>query len=51
MREPAEERPVPEPLTIPALAVIAIAAIATVWLGVYPSQILNLADYSTLALK
>lgn len=51
MREPAEEPPVPEPLTIPALAVIAIAAIATVWLGVYPSQILNLADHSTLALK
>jgi NADH-quinone oxidoreductase subunit N len=51
MKEPAEERPRPEPLTIPVLAVIAITAIATVWLGVYPSQILNLADHSTLALK
>ncbi len=51
MKEPQEAPAGHEPLTIPVLAVIAISAIATVGLGVYPSQILNLADHSTLALK
>ena len=51
MKEPAPGQPDPEPVSPPILAIIAIAGIWIVWLGVYPAQILNLAGNSTLALK
>jgi len=51
MREPAPGQPDPEPVSLPVLAIIAIAALWILWLGVYPAQILNLAANSTLALQ
>ncbi len=51
MKEPAAGQPDPEPVSPPVLAIIAIAAVWIVWLGVYPASILNLAGNSTLALK
>jgi NADH-quinone oxidoreductase subunit N len=51
MRDPSEGQPSPDPIALPATAIIAITAIVTVWLGIYPAQILNLAGNSTLALK
>ncbi len=51
MKEPAPGQPDPDPISPPVLAIIAIAGIWIVWLGVYPAQILNLAGNSTLALK
>jgi len=51
MKEPAPGQPDPDPVSAPVLAIIAIAAVWIVWLGVYPAQILNLAGNSTLALK
>jgi len=51
MRDPHEGVAQVEVLRIPVLAVVSIAAIAILWLGIYPSQILNLADHSILALK
>jgi NADH-quinone oxidoreductase subunit N len=51
MKEPAPGQPEPEPVSLPVLAIIAIAAIWILWLGIYPTQILNLAGNSTLALQ
>jgi NADH-quinone oxidoreductase subunit N len=51
MKEPAPGQPEPEPVSLPVLAIIAIAAIWILWLGIYPAQILNLAGNSTLALQ
>jgi hypothetical protein len=51
MREPAPGQPDPEPVSLPVLAIIAIAAVWILWLGIYPAQILNLAGNSTLALQ
>jgi len=51
MKEPDPGQPDPEPVSLPVLAIVTIAAIWIVWLGVYPAQILNLAGNSTLALK
>jgi NADH-quinone oxidoreductase subunit N len=51
MREPQEGQPAPDSVSIPVMAVITIGVIGILWLGIYPSQILNLAAYSTIALK
>jgi NADH-quinone oxidoreductase subunit N len=51
MRDPAEGQQAPDPISFPVLAVITIGALGVFWLGVYPSLFLNLAGYSTLALK
>jgi NADH-quinone oxidoreductase subunit N len=51
MKESPAGQPGPEPISLPTLAIVTIAAIWIVWLGVYPAQILNLAANSTLALK
>ncbi len=51
MKDPAPGQPEPEPVSAAVLAIIAIAGVWIVWLGVYPSQILNLAGNSILALK
>jgi NADH-quinone oxidoreductase subunit N len=49
MKEPGEETP--EPISRMVQAIIAIGFIIILLLGVYPDQILKLADYSSLALK
>jgi NADH-quinone oxidoreductase subunit N len=51
MREPFEGQPAPDRIHLPVAAVVLIAAAAVLWLGVYPSQIINLAGHSTLALR
>jgi NADH-quinone oxidoreductase subunit N len=51
MKEATAETPTPEPIALPVLGIVLISAIAVLWLGVFPSQILNLAGHSALALK
>jgi NADH-quinone oxidoreductase subunit N len=51
MREPFEGQAEPEPISLPVMAVILIAAAGILELGVYPGPVLDLATYSTLALK
>ncbi len=51
MKEPHEGQPEPDPIDLPVMAVTVIAALGTLWLGLFPSQFLNLASNSTLALK
>jgi NADH-quinone oxidoreductase subunit N len=51
MREPAEGRSGPEALGTTVMAVVWIAAIGILWLGILPGRLLDLATYSTLALK
>jgi NADH-quinone oxidoreductase subunit N len=51
MREPVDEQPEPDPMTLPVSAVVAIGIFGVFWLGIYPSFVLNLATFSGLALK
>ena len=51
MREPAEGRSGPDALGTTVMAVVWIAAIGILWLGILPGRLLDLATYSTLALK
>lgn len=51
MQEPASGQPDPEPIALPVLAIIVIAAFTILWLGIHPAQILNLATHSTIALQ
>ena len=51
MSEPAAGAPPPDPISPPVMAIIAIAAAAILWLGVFPADVLNLAGHSILALK
>jgi len=51
MKEAPAGAPAPEPIALPVLGIVVIAAVAVVLLGVFPSQILNLAGRSALALK
>jgi NADH-quinone oxidoreductase subunit N len=51
MREPAPEGPGPEPIGLPVMAIIALCAVAVLWLGINPTGLLNLASNSVLTLK
>jgi len=51
MRDPREGQPRPEPLVLVVSAVVLIAALGILWLGVSPGRILDLAMNSALALK
>jgi NADH-quinone oxidoreductase subunit N len=51
MKDAPEGAPELHPLSLPVKAVIAIGVIGILWLGIFPSWILNLAGYSTIALK
>jgi NADH-quinone oxidoreductase subunit N len=51
MKDPQEGQPALDPVSVPVVAVIALGVLGVIWLGVYPSHILNLAAYSSLALK
>ena len=49
MKEPEETAPSPEPISWFVQVIIVIGIIGILWLGVFPDQILTLADYSILA--
>jgi NADH-quinone oxidoreductase subunit N len=49
MREPVEGQPGPDPIPLPVQAILAISVFAVLWLGVYPSHVLNIAGFSALA--
>ena len=51
MREPAPEGPGPEPIGLPVMAIIALCAVAVLWLGINPTGLLSLASNSVLTLK
>jgi NADH-quinone oxidoreductase subunit N len=51
MREPGSEMPAPEPIGRPVQAIIAIGCFLILLLGMNPDRILDLAHYSSLALK
>jgi NADH-quinone oxidoreductase subunit N len=51
MKEPAADQAEPEPVALPAMAIIVIAVAAIFLLGIYPGQMLNLASISAIALR
>jgi NADH-quinone oxidoreductase subunit N len=51
MREPRDESPELEPIDWPVRFIIALGALGILWLGILPGFILNLAGYSSLALR
>ncbi len=51
MREPLEGQPEPEAINPAVLAVVLIAVVGVLLLGILPGEFLDLATYSTLALK
>jgi NADH-quinone oxidoreductase subunit N len=51
MKEPGEDAPEPEKVSVPVQAIMALGAIAVLFLGVYPTPILTLAARSSFALK
>jgi NADH-quinone oxidoreductase subunit N len=51
MKDPLIEEPPVEAIPFPVLAIILIATLASLWLGVDPAPILNLAGNSLLALQ
>jgi NADH-quinone oxidoreductase subunit N len=51
MKEPGEETPEPEAISWPVQAIMALGAIAILFLGIYPAPILTLAAHSSFALK
>lgn len=51
MREPWEGQPEPDAIELPVAAILAVSALAVLWLGIFPSQVMNLAAHSALALK
>jgi len=50
MRDPAGTEPVPA-LSLPILAVVLMAVVGILWLGVFPGQIIDLASSSVVAIK
>ncbi len=51
MREPQPSPDGSDPISLPVMAVVIIAALGILWLGILPGQLLNLAAHSTLALR
>jgi NADH-quinone oxidoreductase subunit N len=51
MKEPEESTPSPEPIGWLVQVIIVIGLIGIIWLGIFPDQILEMADYSVLAPK
>ncbi|MBN2242504.1 MAG: NADH-quinone oxidoreductase subunit N [Acidobacteria bacterium] len=51
MKDPDETAAAPEPMSWLVQAVIVMGVVGILWLGIFPDQILNLADFSILAPK
>jgi NADH-quinone oxidoreductase subunit N len=51
MRDPVSTDSEADEVGMPVMAIALISALAILWLGVFPARFLNLASYSSLALK